>query len=185
MSVKIIKTSHPDVVILEPDVFEDHRGQLSETFRADWFPDCRFVQDNWVTSRQNVLRGLHYQIGPAGQEYAPAQGKLIQVLEGTIFDVAVDLRQSSPHFKQSVPVTLEGSRQQLLWIPEGFAHGFLTLSSTSTLLYRLTRPYDPTADRAVKWDDPVLGIDWPLTAPPILSLKDENAPAFTSAPLFP
>ncbi len=137
-----------------------------------------FVQDNHSKSVKGVLRGLHYQTPPK------AQGKLVRVVEGAVFDVAVDIRQNSPHFGQWVGAMLSAENKQQFWVPEGFAHGFLTLTETAELLYKTTDYYAPDCDRSIRWDDPDLAIDWPFEGAPLLSPKDENSLAFKEAEVF-
>ena len=181
--MKAVPTATPDVILLEPKVFGDERGFLFESFNAKTFRDItglevEFVQDNHSKSAKNVLRGLHYQIDPM------SQGKLVRVLSGSIFDVAVDIRRSSPTFGQSVSATLSAENKNQLWIPAGFAHGFLALSDDTEILYKTTNYYAPDCDRGIAWNDPTLGIDWPLTGDPILSEKDREAAGFHQAELF-
>jgi dTDP-4-dehydrorhamnose 3,5-epimerase len=173
--MKIIKTNIPDVLIIEPKVFEDERGFFFESFnKRDWLDatgiDCEFVQDNHSRSTKGVLRGLHYQLPPA------AQGKLVRVLVGEIFDVAVDIRKSSPNFGKWVGHRLSAENRLQMWIPEGFAHGFMVLSEVAEVLYKTTEYYSPSKERAVRWDDTQLSIQWPETVSPILSNKDLFAP---------
>lgn len=163
--------------LIEPKLFEDERGYFFESFNADDF--CRetghqvyFVQDNHSYSIKNVLRGLHYQAAPKGQ------GKLVRVIEGEIFDVIVDIRTESGTFGQHLGVHLSAENRQQLFIPEGFAHGFLTLSSTAQMLYKTTELYSKDHERALIWDDRILNIDWPLQGAPILSEKDRNSTTF-------
>jgi dTDP-4-dehydrorhamnose 3,5-epimerase len=170
--VKITETRLPGVLIVEPRVFVDHRGSFAETWHMDRYREAgipaQFEQDNVSFSRQGVLRGLHYQI-PA------AQGKLVTTLRGSVFDVAVDLRVGSSTFKQWVGVELSAENMRQLWIPEGFAHGFLVTAETALVSYKCTRSYVPGDDRAVRWNDPQIGIDWRVAAP-FLSSKDAAAP---------
>jgi dTDP-4-dehydrorhamnose 3,5-epimerase len=180
--LKLTRTEIPEVLVLEPRVHQDERGFFLEsynrrTFKQDTGLDAKFVQDSTSFSVRNVLRGLHYQI-------RHAQGKLIQVMAGEIFDVAVDLRRSSPTFKQWVGVTLSGGGHRMLWIPEGFAHGYLVLSEHAILLYKTTDYYAPEHERAISWNDPELGIRWPLEGEPIVSDKDRRAGRLRSAELF-
>lgn len=167
--MKRIPTALPDVWIVEPRVFGDARGFFLETWNRRAFGDLDldldFVQDNHSRSRQGVLRGLHYQI------HEP-QGKLVRVTSGEVFDVAVDLRRSSPHFGHWAGVTLSGDNQRMLWVPPGFAHGFLVLSPTADFLYKTTAYYAPQHERCVAWNDPDIGIRWPLEGEPELSAKD-------------
>ncbi len=164
----------PEVILIEPHLFKDARGFFLETWRRDEFAaagiPAEFVQDNHSGSSQGVLRGLHYQI-------RQAQGKLLRVVSGEIFDVAVDLRSASPTFGRSVSAILSAEKKEMLWVPPGFAHGFYVLSGTAELLYRTTDYYAPQWERALLWSDPALAIAWPLVdgQPPILSAKDAAA----------
>lgn len=170
----------PDVVLLEPRVFGDERGFFFESFNQKTFnnligQEVTFVQDNHSRSSKNVLRGLHYQ-------YEHAQGKLVRVIQGEVFDVVVDLRQSSKTFGQWIGERLSAENKKQLWIPEGFAHGFLVLSDSAEILYKTTDYYAPTSERILAWDDPFLGIDWPLEgAQPRLSAKDSQGLLFKQA----
>jgi dTDP-4-dehydrorhamnose 3,5-epimerase len=170
--MNIIKTSIPDVIIFEPKVFGDDRGFFFESFNQQKFEQAtglknvQFVQDNHSKSAKNVLRGMHYQI-------EQAQGKLLRVTQGEVFDVAVDLRQSSPTFGQWVGTHLSAENKRQMWVPPGFAHGFLVLSDTAEFLYKTTDFYAPQHECSLKWDDPTVGIQWPLQGIPILSAKDE------------
>ncbi len=161
------------VLLLTPRVFEDDRGYFFESFNARTFESAtgesvQFVQDNESFSRQNVLRGLHYQV-------INPQGKLIRVVEGEIFDVAVDVRKGSPTFGRWVSATLSSANKQQLWVPVGFAHGFLVKSKTAIVAYKATDFYAPEGDRAILWNDPAIGIDWPLDGDPEVSEKDAAA----------
>jgi dTDP-4-dehydrorhamnose 3,5-epimerase len=161
----------PEVILFEPRVFGDERGFFFESFNARVFTQATglapdFVQDNHSKSRRGVLRGLHYQLAPQ------AQGKLVRVVQGEVFDVAVDIRPSSPTFGRWVGALLSGDNKRQLWIPPGFAHGFLTLSETAEFLYKTTDFYAPAAERCILWNDPQIGIDWPLDGEPTLSDKD-------------
>ena len=172
--MNIIRTKIPEVLIIEPRVFEDDRGFFYESFNARHFQEKtglnpNFVQDNHSRSQKNVLRGLHYQI-------KQKQAKLVRVISGEVLDVAVDIRQSSPTFKQWVAVKLSAENKRQLWIPEGFAHGFLVLSETADVLYKTNNFYSAEYDRSIRWNDPEIALDWNLTENPILSQKDENAP---------
>ena len=184
MPITVTETGLPGVLLLEPRVFADERGFFLESFnQRDWQEatglDCRFVQDNHSRSLRGVLRGLHYQLPPH------TQGKLVRVVAGEIFDVAVDLRTSSSTFGQWYGRVLTAENRLQLWIPPGFAHGFLTLSETAEVIYKTTDYYAPECDRAVLWNDPVLAIDWPLEGAPILSPKDAAAHCCRDAELFP
>jgi dTDP-4-dehydrorhamnose 3,5-epimerase len=173
--MNVISTSIPDLKILEPKVFGDERGFFFESFNQKVFEDTiglklNFVQDNHSKSSRGVLRGLHHQLSPM------AQGKLVRVIHGEVFDVAVDIRKNSPTFGQWVGVHLSGENKRQLWIPEGFAHGFLTLSETAEFLYKTTNYYSPQHERSIAWDDPDIGIEWPLIDSDLkLSEKDINA----------
>lgn len=170
--MKVIETSLPGCRIIEPAVFGDERGFFMETWNAARYgelglPD-RFVQSNISSSTKGVLRGLHYQ-------WPNPQGKLVTVLEGEVYDVAVDIRRGSPQFGQWTAVLLSAQNKRQFWIPEGFAHGFAVLSERALFSYMCTRVYDKAADAGVRWDDPAIGIDWPV-ANPSLSEKDAGAP---------
>ncbi len=180
--MNIIETAIPDVLIIEPKLFGDRRGFFFESFNAREFLkltgfDARFVQDNHSRSQRGVLRGLHYQIDNP-------QGKLVRVVAGEVLDVAVDLRRSSPTFGRWVATRLCGEDHRQFWIPPGFAHGFLVLSDTADFLYKTTDYYNPSAERSIRWNDPELAIDWGVDNP-ILSAKDQAAPLFKEADLFP
>ena len=169
--MKVTPTSIPAVLILEPKVFGDERGFFFESFNARSFTDATslditFVQDNHSKSARNVLRGLHYQLPPK------AQGKLVRVVQGEVFDVAVDIRKGSETFGQWVGAKLSAENKKQMWIPPGFAHGFLTLSDTAEFLYKTTDYYSPGHERCIRWDDVDLGIAWPTAGPPILAVKD-------------
>jgi dTDP-4-dehydrorhamnose 3,5-epimerase len=181
--MKIIGTENPDVLILEPRVFPDERGFFLETWNARLFRneiklDLQFVQDNHSRSTRNVLRGLHYQI-------KQPQGKLVRVARGQIFDVAVDLRKSKPTFGQWVAYELSEDNHRQLWIPPGFAHGFLTLSDIADVLYKTTDYYAPESERCLIWNDPAVGINWPLAGKPVLSSKDRSGFSLAAAEAFP
>ena len=173
-----IETEIPEVLVFQPRVFEDDRGFLFESFRASWLPGFDFVQDNHSRSSKRTLRGLHYQ-------FENTQGKLVRVTRGEVFDVAVDIRQSSPTFGKWVGRILSDENKEIFWVPPGFAHGFLVLSETADFVYRCTDYYAPGDEYAIRWDDPELAIDWPAEAlPPKLSDKDAKAPLLTDAKLF-
>jgi dTDP-4-dehydrorhamnose 3,5-epimerase len=181
--MKITRTEIPDVLLVELRVFPDQRGHFFESFNQRVWEEQTglktiFVQDNQSRSSRGVLRGLHYQVSPS------AQGKLVRVLTGEIFDVAVDLRQKSATFGRWLGVRLSAEEPRQLWIPEGFAHGFLVLSASADVLYKTTDYYNPTAERSIVWNDPQLGIDWPATVAPGLSEKDAAAGPFATAPYF-
>lgn len=167
----------PDVMFLKPQVFADARGTFHESYNRRVFVektgcDAEFVQDNFSTSAKGVLRGLHYQVPPM------AQGKLVQCVQGEIFDVAVDMRDGSPTRGQWVGGILSEDNRTQIWIPEGFAHGFLTRSDVAGVAYKVTAPYSPDHERAVHWNDPSLAIDWQAEGAPVVSEKDEAAPPF-------
>jgi dTDP-4-dehydrorhamnose 3,5-epimerase len=176
------KLAIPDVVLFEPKVFGDERGFFFESFNQRRFEDVigrsvTFVQDNHSRSAQNVLRGLHYQI-------RHAQGKLVRVVQGEVFDVAVDMRKSSPTYGQWVGEVLSSENKKQLWVPEGFAHGFVTLSSTAEFLYKTTDYWMPEFERCVRWDDGDIGIEWPITSTPTVSGKDAVGSKFVLAESF-
>jgi len=180
--MKVIETSIPDVLIIEPKVFGDERGFFYESFNAAAFEAAtglrrQFVQDNHSKSQRGVLRGLHYQI-------QQPQGKLVRVVAGEVFDVAVDLRKSSPSFGRWVGTHLSAQNQRQLWIPEGFAHGFVVLSESAEFLYKTTDYYAPEHERSLLWNDPELGIEWPFDEPPQLSAKDQAGKCLSDAELF-
>lgn len=171
----------PDVLLIEPKVFADTRGFFFESFNQKAFNEAtgtrhQFVQDNHSRSTQGVLRGLHYQLPPH------AQGKLVRVVQGVVFDVAVDIRKNSPTYGQWVGEVLSDDNNRQMWIPPGFAHGFLTLSESAEFLYKTTAYYAPQSDRSLHWADPAIGIEWPQLDGPIeLSAKDQTAPLFRDA----
>lgn len=181
--MKIIATAIPDVLILEPQVYGDARGFFLETWNAKTFAelglDLHFVQDNHSRSRQGILRGMHYQI-------KRPQGKLVRVTHGKVFDVAVDLRQASPTFGQWAGAELSEENHRMLWVPPGFAHGFYVLSESADFLYKCTDFYMPEYDRSLRWDDPTVGIEWPLVngAVPMISAKDETGKSWQEADKF-
>ncbi|MCA2622815.1 MAG: dTDP-4-dehydrorhamnose 3,5-epimerase [Microcystis sp. M20BS1] len=181
--MKVIPTEIPDVLIIEPQVYGDDRGFFLESFNQKDFREktgvnTTFVQDNHSMSLKNVLRGLHYQI-------PNPQGKLVRVVNGSVFDVAVDARQSSPTFGQWVGCILSAENKRIFWVPEGFAHGFLVLSDRAEFLYKTTNYYYPKYEKTILWNDADLGIDWPLETPPILSPKDQAGQPFKSVEVFP
>ncbi|TRU27658.1 MAG: dTDP-4-dehydrorhamnose 3,5-epimerase [Microcystis aeruginosa Ma_MB_S_20031200_S102] len=181
--MKVIPTEIPDVLIIEPQVYGDDRGFFLESFNQKDFREktgvnTTFVQDNHSMSLKNVLRGLHYQI------HNP-QGKLVRVVSGSVFDVAVDARQSSPTFGQWVSCVLSAENKRIFWVPEGFAHGFIVLSDRAEFLYKTTNYYYPQYEKTILWNDADLGIDWPLDTPPILSPKDQAGQPFKSVEIFP
>ena len=178
----MIKTTIPDVIILEPNVFGDDRGFFYESFNQSNFEaeigrKVTFVQDNHSKSIKNVLRGLHYQIDQP-------QGKLVRVVSGEVFDVAVDIRKSSPTFGRWVGEILSAKNKRQLWVPEGFAHGFLTLSETAEFLYKTTNYYAPQFERCIAWDDKSLKIDWPIQGEANLSKKDSQGSSIELAEVF-
>ncbi len=180
--MKLIHTAIPDVLIIEPKVFGDERGFFYESFNRRQFAsligrDLDFVQDNHSRSEKNVLRGLHFQI-------QQAQGKLVRVIQGAVFDVAVDIRKSSPTFGQHVAIELSAENQRMLWVPEGFAHGFLVTSATAEFLYKTTDYYAPEFERSIAWNDPALAIAWPIEGAPSLSAKDQQAPLLADVTCF-
>jgi len=176
--MKFIETSLPGCVVIEPQVFGDSRGFFYESYNEAKYReagiDRRFVQSNVSRSARGVLRGLHYQ-------WPHPQGKLVSVLEGEVYDVAVDIRQGSPTFGQWTGVMLTAENHRHFWIPEGFAHGFCVLSEFATFSYQCTDLYDAKADGGIRWNDPAIGIDWPLSAP-LLSEKDNKAPLLADVP---
>lgn len=181
--MRVTPTDIPDVLILEPKVFEDKRGFFMESFNQRVFDESVgrhvvFVQDNHSRSTKGVLRGLHYQLPPH------AQGKLVRVIAGAVFDVAVDLRRSSPSFGHWVGVEPSRENRCQLWIPAGFAHGFVVLSESADVLYKTTDYYAAQAEVSMAWDDPALAITWPGLKPFTLSKKDADGLVFESAPLF-
>ena len=180
--MNVIQTKIPDVFIFEPKVFGDDRGFFFESFNQKKFQevtglDVNFVQDNHSKSAKNVLRGLHYQI-------QQAQGKLVRVAQGEVFDVAVDLRKNSPTFGQWEGIHLSAENKRQFWVPAGFAHGFVVLSDYAEFLYKTTDYYAPEFERAIRWDDEMLNIQWPITGQPLLSKKDAEAVAFVNAEYF-
>jgi dTDP-4-dehydrorhamnose 3,5-epimerase len=182
--MNVISTSISEVLIIEPKVFGDNRGFFFESFNQKNFSqatglDVNFVQDNHSRSIRGVLRGLHYQV-------RHPQGKLVRVVRGEVFDVAVDIRKSSPTFGRWVGVELTESNNRQLWVPPGFAHGFYVLSSSADFLYKTTEYYFPDLDRSVLWNDLALAVSWPIQAhvAPIISAKDKNAPKLIDAELF-
>ena len=180
--MNVIETALPGVLLLEPKVFGDARGFFVESWNhktfADLGLDLDFVQDNHSRSAKGVLRGIHYQLNEP-------QGKLVRVVGGAVFDVAVDLRRTSPHFGRWAGYELSAENQRMLWIPPGFGHGFLVLSESADFLYKTTAYYAPQWDRGVRWNDPDIGIAWPLEGHPQLSAKDQAAPFLTAAEVYP
>jgi dTDP-4-dehydrorhamnose 3,5-epimerase len=181
--MRVIPTDLPGVLIVEPKVLGDSRGFFFESYNRRRFEQevgepVDFVQDNHSRSSKGVLRGLHYQLPPN------AQGKLVRVADGAIFDVAVDMRRSSPTFGRWTGTELSAENHRQLWVPAGFAHGFLTLSETADVLYKASGFYSPADEGALLWNDPEIGIEWPLAGPPILSEKDQAAPTLKLARTF-
>lgn len=180
--MNVIRAAIPDVLILEPKIHGDARGFFFESYNKRVLADigimADFVQDNHSRSARHVLRGLHYQI-------RQPQGKLMRVLAGEIYDVAVDVRKSSSFFGKWIGVRLSAENRRMLWVPEGFAHGFLVLSDMAEVLYKSTDYYAPEYERALAWNDPDLRIDWPLEGAPILSERDKAAARLAEAELFP
>ena len=181
--MKFISTEIPGVIIVEPDVFGDHRGFFMESWHAEKFAeggiDEQFVQDNHSRSNQGILRGLHYQI-------EQPQGKLVRVLSGEVFDVAVDLRRDSPTFGKWFGMTLNDIDKKMLWVSPGFAHGFYVVSEQADFFYKCTELYAPEHERAIRWDDPDLAIDWPIASgqEPVLAPKDAAAKSFKDAEVY-
>ncbi|AEK60642.1 dTDP-4-dehydrorhamnose 3,5-epimerase [Collimonas fungivorans] len=180
--MQVQTTNIPEVLIFEPKVFGDDRGFFYESFNERRFNEltglnASFVQDNHSKSAKNVLRGLHYQI-------RQPQGKLVRVVAGEVFDVAVDVRKSSPTFGHWVGVTLSAENKRQLWIPEGFAHGFVVTSESAEFLYKTTDYWAPEFERSILWNDPAIGIDWPITGAPLLSGKDQVGKLLADAEVF-
>ncbi|KAB2906692.1 MAG: dTDP-4-dehydrorhamnose 3,5-epimerase [Burkholderiaceae bacterium] len=181
--MRVTRLSIPDVMLIEPKVFGDSRGFFYESFNQQAFSEATgaqypFVQDNHSRSTKGVLRGLHYQLPPK------AQGKLVRVVRGAVFDVAVDIRKGSPTFGQWVGMELTEDNHRQLWVPPGLAHGFLVLSESADFLYKTTDYYSPEHERSIRWDDPQLAIDWPdVGAPMQLSAKDQAGRSFAEADL--
>lgn len=180
--MNIVETALPGVLLIEPKVFGDTRGFFLESWNRRTFAglglDLDFVQDNHSRSAKGVLRGLHYQL-------ADPQGKLVRVTAGSVFDVAVDIRRSSPHFGKWVGYELSAENHRMLWVPPGFAHGFVVTSPSADFMYKVTSFYNPADERAIRWDDPALGIAWPdVGMAPMLSAKDGVAPRLADAEVF-
>jgi dTDP-4-dehydrorhamnose 3,5-epimerase len=180
--MKVIPTAIPDVLIIEPKVFGDERGFFFESYNRRQFAeltgrDVDFVQDNHSRSAKNVLRGLHYQI-------QHPQGKLVRVVQGAVFDVAVDIRRSSPTFGRHVTEELSAENKRMLWVPEGFAHGFVVISDTAEFLYKTTDYWAPEFERSIAWNDPAIGIEWPIQGEPALSAKDQQGKLLAEAEHF-
>ena len=181
--MRVTPSELPEVVVLEPTVHGDARGHFFESYNRRVLAesagiDVEFVQENQSRSGRNVLRGLHYQV-------RQPQGKLVRVLQGSIFDVAVDLRASSSTFLRWVGMHLSAENQRMVWIPPGFAHGFLVLSESADFLYKVTDYWAPECERSVRWNDPELAIQWPISGTPVLSTKDQAAPLLCEAELYP
>jgi len=179
--MKVIQTNIPEVFIIEPKVFGDDRGFFYESFNKKLFSEYikdDFVQDNHSKSAKGVLRGLHYQL-------KQPQGKLVRVTIGEVYDVAVDIRKNSPTFGRWVGVELSAANKRMLWVPKGFAHGFLVVSEFAEFLYKTTDFYDPSSERCILWNDPDLAIPWPIGNSPILSAKDTQGKLLKHAELFP
>jgi dTDP-4-dehydrorhamnose 3,5-epimerase len=183
--MNLVPTSIADVFIIEPKVFGDERGFFFESFNERRFQEAvgapaslRFVQDNHSKSAKNVLRGLHYQI-------RQPQGKLVRVVAGEVFDVAVDIRRSSPTFGKWVGAVLSAENKRQMWVPAGFAHGFVVLSDSAEFLYKTTDYWAPEYERSIAWNDPAIGIEWPIAEAPILSAKDSNALPLVDAEVYP
>jgi dTDP-4-dehydrorhamnose 3,5-epimerase len=178
--MKVTETALPGVLLIEPKVFGDERGFFFESYHAGRYAEAgipaRFVQDNVSRSVRGTLRGLHFQ-------EPHAQGKLVQVLAGAVYDVAVDIRRGSPHFGQWVAYELSAANKLQLWVPPGFAHGFCVISESADFMYKCTDLYNPSCERGIAWDDPTLGIPWPV-GQPILSAKDRAAPRLADAPVL-
>ena len=180
--MQVVQTAIPDVLILEPKVFGDDRGFFFESFNQQTFQNltgikANFVQDNHSKSAANVLRGLHYQI-------EQAQGKLVRVTSGEVFDVAVDIRRQSATFGKWVGVLLSAENKRQMWIPPGFAHGFVVLKDNTEFLYKTTDYYAPQYERCIRWDDPAIGIEWPVSQSLILSAKDQQGLLLSQAEVF-
>ena len=181
--MKVTPTSIPEVLVFEPTVFGDDRGFFYESYNARQFSQmtglsANFVQDNHSRSAKNVLRGLHYQI-------RQPQGKLVRVISGAIFDVVVDIRASSPFFGRWIGVELSAENRRQLWVPPGFAHGFVVTSESAECLYKTTDYWSPEHERSILWSDPALAIDWPLAGDPMLSGKDSHGKLLADAEVFP
>lgn len=180
--MNVIETSLPGVLVIEPKVFGDERGFFFESYNRRTLLeragiDCEFVQDNYSRSARNVLRGLHYQI-------RQPQGKLVRAVAGEVYDVAVDIRRSSPTFGKWAGVTLSAGNKRMMWIPAGFAHGFVVLSESAEFLYKTTDYYAPEFERSILWNDPDLAIDWPLAGQPILAAKDQAGKPLREAEVY-
>lgn len=182
--MNIVRTPIADLLIIEPRVFGDERGFFFESYNERRFQEAigaaepvRFVQDNHSRSAKNVLRGLHYQV-------RQPQGKLVRVIAGEVYDVAVDLRRSSPTFGKWFGAYLSAENTRQMWVPAGFAHGFVVTSDSADFLYKTTDYYAPEHERSIAWNDPAIGIEWPLTGAPVLSAKDSNACSLADAEMY-
>lgn len=178
----VLPTAHPEVLVLEPQVFGDERGFFAETWNRRAFSalvgrDIDFVQDNHSRSARNVLRGLHYQL-------LQPQGKLVRVVSGEVYDVAVDMRRSSPRFGRYAAARLSSANRRMMWVPPGFAHGFLVMSDSADFLYKTTDYYAPEHERTLLWNDPALAIDWPLAGEPVLKPRDAAGTPFAQVEAF-
>jgi len=180
--LKVVSTDLPEVLLLEPKIHPDERGYLFEAWNRATFEaagiTADFIQDNQSRSRENVIRGLHYQLPPH------PQGKLLRVVSGEIFDVAVDIRRSSPNFGKWTGAVLSAHNKRMLWIPEGFAHGLLALSDECEIIYKIAGQWARECERAIRWDDPAISIDWPLSGEAIVSERDRGAPVLSRAEVF-
>ncbi len=179
-----MKLAFPGIILFKPRVFEDDRGFFFESFNQKLFEEKTglskvFVQDNHSKSSKGALRGLHYQLPPR------AQGKLVRVTQGEVFDVAVDIRKSSPTFGQWIGKVISAKNMKQIWIPEGFAHGFLTLSKTAEFLYKTDSYYAPEYEHCIAWNDPAIGIDWPINKNPLLSAEDKQGKLLSNSQVFP
>ena len=179
--MRVTPTALPDVLLIEPKVFGDERGFFFESYNKKAFRDAtgldfEFVQDNHTRSRRGVLRGLHYQL-------RQAQGKIVRVISGEVFDVALDIRRGSPTFGKAVSFTLDAASKRMAWVPPGFAHGFLVVSEEADVVYKTTDYYAPQHERTILWNDPALGIRWPLQGEPILADKDRRGTPLKQAEL--
>jgi len=178
MPFKFEKLEIPDIILIEPNIFEDERGFFMETYKHPDFENggigCSFVQDNHSKSKKNVLRGLHYQLAPK------AQAKLVRVIKGSVFDAAVDMRKGSPYYGKWVGCVLSEKDKRMLYVPPGFAHGFCVLSEEAEMVYKATDFYSPEHERGIMWNDPEVGIKWPVKNP-IVSPKDANLPVLSKA----
>jgi dTDP-4-dehydrorhamnose 3,5-epimerase len=180
--LKVTPTELPEVLLLEPTIHSDERGYLFEAWNRATFEaagiKADFVQDNQSRSRKNVIRGLHYQVPPH------PQAKLLRVVSGEIFDVAVDIRRSSPNFGKWTGAVLSAENKRMLWVPEGFAHGLLALSDECEIIYKIAGQWSRESERAIRWDDPEIGVQWPLTGQASVSGRDRSAPALSRAEVF-